>query len=61
MEDLATKRDQVKLRVVDIVSWDSAVARQYAIRSLPTVWLCEDGVLFARDRGKVISKLNSLR
>jgi hypothetical protein len=61
LEALARQHPQVKLRIVDIGSWSSAVARQHAIRSLPTLWLYEDGELFSKDRREIGDKLSSLR
>lgn len=61
MEALANSRPDVKLRIVDVVSWDSAAARQHGIRSLPTIWLYQDGELLTQDRDAVVAKLNSLR
>ena len=61
MEALARKHPDVKLRIVDVVSWDSDAAEQHGIRSLPTIWLYEDGELLSKDRGAVLAKLNSLR
>jgi thioredoxin-like negative regulator of GroEL len=61
LEALAQQHPGVKLRKVDIVAWDSEVARQHGIRSLPTLWLYEDGELTAKDRSAVAAKLAALR
>lgn len=61
MEALARQHAEVKLRIVDVVSWNSDVAQQHGIRSLPTIWLYEDGELSTKDRGAVLARLNSLR
>ena len=61
LEALAEHDPKVKLRVIDIGSWDSPVARQFGIRLLPTVWLYEDGALYSKDRDRVLAKLNSRR
>lgn len=61
MEALAKRHPGVKLRIVDVVSWRSEVARQYGIRSLPTLWLYEDGELLSKDRGAVGARLGALR
>ncbi|HEX6810910.1 MAG TPA: thioredoxin family protein [Planctomycetota bacterium] len=58
---LATQHAQVKLRRVDIVSWDSPVAAQFSIRQLPTIWLYEDGELYSKDRTKVTARLSALK
>ena len=60
MAALARMREGVYLRIVDIGSWDSAVAEQFGIRTLPTVWIYEDGKVVAKDRAAVMAKLNSL-
>ena len=61
MEALARKHSEVKLRIVDVVSWGSEVAQQHGIRGLPTIWLYEDGQLSTKERGAVLARLNSLR
>ena len=48
------------MRKVDVESWDSAVAQQYRIRSLPTLWLYEDGQRVASDTREVLSRLQRL-
>ena len=61
LEALAQQRSDVRLRIIDIGSWDSAVARQNNIRSLPTLWLFDDGELVATDGREVVGKLSELR
>lgn len=61
LEALANQHAGVKLRKIDVVSWDSAVARQYGIQSLPTIWLYENGELLTRDRREVAERLGNLR
>ncbi len=39
MDALARSKSNVNLRRIDIVSWQSAVSREFGIRRLPTVWL----------------------
>ena len=60
MEAIARNRDDVYLRKIDIVSFDSPVARQLAIKSLPTIWIYEGGLLTAKDQQTVIQKLSAL-
>jgi thioredoxin-like negative regulator of GroEL len=60
LEALTRKAPDINLRRVDIGSWDSAVAAQYQIRSLPTVWIYENGALVARDRREVLGRLRTL-
>lgn len=61
MEALARNNPRVKLRVVDVVGWESAVAQQYNIRSLPTVWLYEDGELYSKDLKTIVERLGRLK
>ena len=60
MEAIAKHRQGVYLRKIDIVSWDSPVARQMGIKSLPTIWIYEGGLLTAKDQQTVIQKLSAL-
>ncbi len=43
MEAYVRGRSGITLRRIDIVSWDSAVAKQYQIRSIPYLILYENG------------------
>lgn len=61
LEALAQAHPQVKLRRIDLGSWGSPVAEQYGIRSLPTIWLYEDGELLSKDRRAVAARLEKLR
>lgn len=61
MEALAKLRDDVRLRIVDIKSWDSDVARQHDIRRLPSLWMYENGKLLSKVSKEVIEKIQSLR
>ncbi|MBK8974984.1 MAG: thioredoxin family protein [Planctomycetes bacterium] len=57
MERLITRTGGIRLRRIDIDTWDSPVARQYGIRSLPTLWLYVDGERTASDPRAVLAKL----
>ena len=61
LEAAAHRDANVKLRIVDIHHWGSPVARQHGIRSLPTVWLYEDGHLTSRDTGEILRRLQPKR
>ena len=61
LEALTRQRSDVKLRIVDIGSWDSPVARQYEVRQLPTLWLFRDGAVVCKGLAEVVGELNSLR
>lgn len=60
MEALAETHRMVKLRRIDIGSWDSPVADQYSIRRLPTVWLYIDGKLYSKELDAVAKRLREL-
>lgn len=47
------RRPDVRVRVVDIVSYDSDVAKQYDIEEVPALWLYRDGRLVATDADTV--------
>jgi hypothetical protein len=51
----------VRLRRIDIESWDSPVAKLYGVRSLPLLWLYRDGEVVARGTRDVVDELNALR
>ncbi len=61
LEALAKERSDIRLRIIDIGAWDSDVARQNRIRSLPTLWLYDDGELVATHANAVLCRLNALR
>lgn len=58
---LAEQHPKVKLRKVDVQSWQSDVAQQYSIRLLPTLWLYEDGELVTKDSRAVAARLQKLQ
>jgi hypothetical protein len=60
LEALARSRSDVRLRVVDVVSWSSPVAKQHGIRRLPTLWLYRDGERVTTDTREALAALASL-
>ena len=58
---LVRRQPQLKLRVVDVVRWDSPVAEQYSIRCLPTLWLYENGALASQKSDEVLARLAALK
>lgn len=50
---------QISLRKIDINNWDSDVAKQYRIDSLPALWLYKDRKLVTQDREEVFRYLSS--
>ena len=48
----------MRLRIVNIGSWDSAAAQAHGIRSLPQLWLYVDGKLVTKDGEKVLSLID---
>jgi thioredoxin-like negative regulator of GroEL len=59
LEALANNRADIRLRIVDIGSWDSAIAQQCRIRSLPSLWLFEDGELVSKETREVVAALST--
>ena len=57
METLIRSMGTVRLRVVDVVSWDSQVAKQHGIRSLPSLWLYDGDDLVSDDAREVLEIL----
>ncbi len=51
---------QIPLRKVDIKNWNSAVAQQYNIQRLPTLWLYKDGKIVSQDSRDVLQRLNNI-
>ena len=60
MEALISDKQACKLLRIDIDKWGSAVARQYAIRSLPTLWLYDGTTRITTNTGDVLSRVNQL-
>ena len=60
MEALINDKQACKLLRIDIDKWGSAVARQYAIRSLPTVWLYDGTTRITTNTGDALSRVNQL-
>jgi thioredoxin-like negative regulator of GroEL len=61
LEALANRNPAVALRIVDVGSWSSPAAAQHGIRSLPTIWLYENGEPLSRDRAQVAQRLQALQ
>jgi len=49
------------LRIVDIETWHSPVAKQYGVNRLPMLWLYTDGERVASDTDAVLTQLAQLR
>ena len=60
MEALINDKQACKLLRIDIDKWGSAVARQYVIRSLPTLWLYDGTTRVTTNTGDVLSRVNQL-
>ena len=60
MDALIKSKKNVKLRRIDIGSWHSAVARQYHIRRLPTVWLYNGNERAISDTRPALERLQTL-
>ena len=61
MAALASQHPQLKLRRIDVVSWNSPVAEQYSIRCLPTLWLYENGSLVSKNPDAIWTRLSALK
>ncbi len=51
------RNKQIPIRRINIVKWDSAVARQYKISRLPTLWLYRDGKLINQDSQEILKEI----
>jgi hypothetical protein len=58
---LVRQHPLLKLRRIDVVSWHSPVAEQFSIRSLPTLWLYENGELVTKDSNEISRRLSALK
>jgi len=57
VEEAVLRTDRVLLRVVDIGSWESAVARRYAVDAAPLLVLYEDGREVVRGTAEVLRRI----
>ncbi len=57
MEAIIRKRGTVRLRKIDVVSWDSEVSKQFGIRRLPTLRLYDGTRLVSEDTRDVVRTL----
>jgi hypothetical protein len=57
LEALIKQMDGVRLRRVDVKSWDSPVAVKNSIRELPTLWLYDGGKLVSSNSKDVAERL----
>jgi hypothetical protein len=57
LEALIRERENVRLRKIDIVSWESPVARQFNIRRLPTLMLYDGRQLLSADTREILEIL----
>ncbi|MBL8898833.1 MAG: hypothetical protein JNM84_14435 [Planctomycetes bacterium] len=61
LEALVKERPFVRLRKIDVKSWDSPVARQHEIESLPQVWLYDGKERLTADRGRALALVRAQR
>ena len=59
LEDLVRKHGSARLRKIDIGDWDSAVAKENGIRSLPTLVLYEGRERVSADTRQVLRRLQN--
>jgi thioredoxin-like negative regulator of GroEL len=57
LEALVEAKEGTRLLKIDVDTWGSDVARQYGIRSLPTLWLYEGTELESRDSREIWERL----
>lgn len=57
VEDLLDRDASLVIRKVDIESWNSPVAQQYEVRSIPHLLLYEDGRLVAQGVNDVFARM----
>ena len=60
MEALTEANDKVKLVRININAWESEVAEQFEIRSLPTVWLFEDQERISTEAMEIVQRIRRL-
>ena len=58
LEAWVDKNKTVRLRQIDVRSWDSDVSRQFGIRRLPTLKLYDGADLISDDTKEVLEILN---
>lgn len=49
-------RYDVRVRLIDVKSWNSDVAKHFGIRSLPTVWLYEGRELSSTNLREILPR-----
>ena len=60
MEALVQDKASCVLRRIDIDTWGSDVARQFGIRSLPTLWLYDGENRVSTDAREVFGRVHTL-
>ena len=58
MEAWVEENKTIRLRRIDVVNWNSEVARQLEIRRLPTLMLYDGTDLISDDKQEVLDILN---
>ena len=54
-------RDDVALRRIDIVEWDSPVAKQFKLNSLPALYLYDGKELVSKNGPEILKRLQKGR
>ena len=60
MEALQSHKQSFRIRKIDIMTWESDVARQHDIRSLPTLLMYDGKTLVSSDTREIVKMLNGL-
>jgi len=55
--EASARAQQIPIKRINIVKWDSAVARQYKIQRLPTIWMYKDGKLVNQNSQDVLKQI----
>jgi hypothetical protein len=58
LEAWVAENKTIRLRRIDVVNWNSEVARQFEIRRLPTLMLYDGTDLISDDKQEVLDILN---
>jgi hypothetical protein len=61
LEALLAERPYLRLRRIDVKSWDSAVAQQHDIRQLPQLWLYAGKERLTAEKGRALSLVRAQR
>ena len=61
LAQLVEERPFVRLRLIDIDSWDSPIVQRYGIRSIPQLWLYDGKTRLTEDLGRAMALVRAQR